>query len=134
MVGRSDADFPTDCLILAPPASLLITDEEQTCDNPEVFADPTVGNGLVSPRQTSAQPPPRLLRCETEGKEESAAEMTIHVPLHVTEQIVILDPKVIGIPDNENWDESRFCFEHEQMEWLLSMRRSMDASQRLRCP
>jgi hypothetical protein len=93
------------------------------CDEPEVFGDPAVQNGLVSPRPASAQPP-RTLHYETGEKEGSAVTKTIHVTSNTTKEIVIFDPDPVGIPSEGNWNVTnaymfRFCFEHRQKEWLL---------------
>lgn len=105
--------------------SLLIGHKEGIlCEEPEVFDDPIVRNGLVSPRPASAQPPPRSLHREAGEKEGSAATKTIHVTSNATKEIIILDPDDIGIPNEGKWHTTdaykfRFCFEHGQKEWLL---------------
>jgi hypothetical protein len=71
------------------------------CDEPEVFGDPAVQNGLMSPRPASAQPP-RTLHYETGEKEGSAVTKTIHVTSNTIKEIVIFDPDHVGIPSKGN--------------------------------
>jgi hypothetical protein len=105
--------------------SLLIGHERRVmCDEPEIFDDPIVRNGLVSPRPASAQPSLRSLHRETGEKEGSAATKTIHVTSNATKEIIDLDSDDVGIPNEGKWDlinayKFRFCFEHKQKEWLI---------------
>jgi hypothetical protein len=68
-------------------------------DELEVFDDPIVRNGLVSPRPASAQPPPRSLHRQIGEKEGNAATKTIHVTSNATKEIIDLDPDDVGIPN-----------------------------------
>ena len=73
-------------------ATSLLTDHKGgiLCDEPEVFGDPAIQNGLVSPRPAFAQPP-RTLHHET-------------VTSNTTKEIVCLVPDHVGIPSKRNWN------------------------------